>query len=300
MFLVALKAFRVLLGLAFALLASACAGQTPPSTQKRFENVSVTVEGKGRQILMIHGLDGASAMWRDTCARLQPARCLMIQLPGLSGSPPVTQDRYLEAMRDQMLAYIAKDAPERTTLLAHSLGGVVALMMVAKDDTAIDRVVLLDTLPFLPALFDPAKTVEEARAGASAAKGQVLKVPDEPVGTIASSLLKTAVRAQNQAEQLAQWRLAADRGTAAQALYELMTTDIRPLLPTIRRPVLVLGSWAAFASQGATKAGSTLLYMRQYAGLNDVTLKFSDEGYHFLMLDDPAWTAQEIRDFLAR
>jgi len=289
---------HMLLGSILALV-SACATPPTPRTGHQLGDLTVTVEGQGRPLLMIHGMDGASAVWRDTCARLQPGvRCMMVQLPGFAGAPPMARDRYLESVRDQLLAYIAREAPERTSLLAHSLGGVIALMMVAKDDTSIDKVVLLDALPFIPALFEPAKTADAARAGASAARDEMLKAPDEPVASAAKSLLTMAVRSKDHAEQLGRWRLDTDRATAAQAMYELMTTDLRLQLPLIRRPVLLLGSWAPFAPHGATKEGSTALYARQYAGLTTLTLKFSDEGYHFLMLDDPEWTSQEVRGFL--
>lgn len=292
---------RVFLGSILALLAGACATSPPASQDHRVGDLTVTVEGQGRRVLMIHGLDGAPAVWRDTCARLQPGvQCQMVRLPGFAGGPPLTRNRYLESVRDQLLAYIATGAPERTSLLAHSLGGVIALMMVAKDDTRIDKVMLLDALPFVPALFEPTRTADAARAGANAMREGILKAPVEPVASVAHSLLKVAVRNKDQAEQLARWRLDTDRATAAQAMYELMTTDLRPQLPRIRRPVLLLGAWAPFAPGGATKAGSTSLYTRQYAGLKTLTLKFSDEGYHFLMWDDPEWTAQEVREFLGR
>jgi pimeloyl-ACP methyl ester carboxylesterase len=292
---------HVLLGSMLALLVAACVAPPNASKGHQFGDLTVTVEGQGRRVLMIHGMDGASAVWRDTCARLQPGvQCLMVQLPGFAGAPPVARDRYLEPVRDQLLAYIARGAPERTSLLAHSLGGVIALMMVAKDDTSIDKVVLLDVLPFVPALFEPAKTADAARPGASAMRDGMLKAPDEPLASVTDSLLKRAVRNKDQAEQLGRWRLSTDRATAAQAMYELMTTDLRSQLPLIRRPVLVLGSWAPFAPHGATKAGSTALYTRQYAGLTTLTLKFSEDGYHFLMLDDPEWASQEVRGFLVR
>src|SRR3546814_10981732 len=102
-------------------------------------------------------------------------------------------------------------------------------------------------------------------------------------------------RSPERVKTLAEWSRSSDRATTTQAMYELMTTDLRAQLNTIHTPTLVLGAWAAYAPYGATRESTEAIFRSQYAALDGVRIAMSDSGYHFLMWDDPQWLqAQEI------
>jgi len=100
-------------------------------------------------------------------------------------------------------------------------------------------------------------------------------------------------------ETLTTWGNASDRAITAEAMYEMMTIDLRGSLDQIRVPTLVLGAWAAYAPYGATKESTAALYKAQYAKLDGVRIEMSEGGYHFLMWDDPQWLQQQVRGFIA-
>jgi hypothetical protein len=77
-----------------------------------------------------------------------------------------------------------------------------------------------------------------------------------------------------------------------------MTTDMRDRIATIKVPTLVLGSWAAFAPYGSTKASTQAIFATQYQKLKGVEIALSETGYHFLSWDDAAWLNQQLNTFL--
>jgi pimeloyl-ACP methyl ester carboxylesterase len=87
-----------------------------------------------------------------------------------------------------------------------------------------------------------------------------------------------------------------DRDVAGRLFQEVAEPDLPPRLPAISGPVTVLYVSAPNIPIGDDKTDS--LYRAAYRGLPEVSLKRIDESYHFIMLDQPARFAQEVRDFL--
>jgi pimeloyl-ACP methyl ester carboxylesterase len=142
-------------------------------------------------------------------------------------------------------------------------------------------------------------TPEAARDAAQAMRQQMVSATPEQWEAGARHNAAGMTRSAANAERVAAWSLASDRATSAQAMAELWADDLRPLLPRITTPTLVLGSWAAYEPMGATLESTRRLFEAQYAGLNGVRVSMSSGGYHFLMWDDPEWLVGEVKGFLA-
>jgi pimeloyl-ACP methyl ester carboxylesterase len=280
-------------------LLAAALGST--ARAESFEGLDVQVVGQGRPVLMIPGLNSAGAVWTETCAALQPGvQCHIVQLPGFAGTPAVKADAYLEGMRDRLLAYVEARKLTQPVVMGHSLGGAVALMMGAQAPQRLDRLVIVDTLPFLAGIRNPAATAEAARAMASGMRAQMLQSSPEQWAAQSRAMAPGMTR-DNPAgvQKILDWGLTSDRQTTAQAMSELWAADLRPLLPRIERPVLVLGSWAAYAPMGSTLESTRKIFDTQYAGLpGGAQVRMSERGYHFLMWDDASWLLGELRGFM--
>lgn len=286
----------------FALLfAGAHAAQA--ATPESFHGLKVEVVGEGRPVLMIPGLNSAGEVWDATCAALQQdqVQCHIVTLPGFAGLAPAADarsDAWLEDMRDRLLAYVQARKLERPVVIGHSLGGVLALQMAASQADAIDRLVIVDALPFLAAAQNPAATVESTRPAAQAMRAGMLAQDESDYRATITATVKNMTRDPARVDTLVEWGNASDRATTTEAMYAMMTTDLRDTLAGIRVPVLVLGSWAAYAPFGATADSTAMLYRAQYAGLDGVQIEMSEDGYHFLMWDDPQWLQQQVRGFI--
>jgi pimeloyl-ACP methyl ester carboxylesterase len=281
-------------------IAMATASSSSDAAETDFQGMKVEVVGTGQPLLMIPGLNSSADVWRETCQALQPqVQCHILQLPGFAGQAPVTEAHWLEAMRDRVLAYADHAKLQHPDLIGHSLGGFVGLEVSIKAPERFAHVVIVDSLPFLGAARDPKATAETVRPMADGMRAGMLAADE---ATYKAQIRGGVAGLTNHADRvptLAGWGEASDRATTSQAMYELMTTDLRSSLGAARTPTLVLGAWAAYAPYGSTQASTQAIFEQQYAAHPSVRIKLSDTGYHFLMWDDPKWLQHEVRAFLA-
>ncbi|HEY0957550.1 MAG TPA: alpha/beta hydrolase [Roseateles sp.] len=263
-----------------------------------FRDLRVEVVGQGRPVLMIPGLNSAAGVWTETCAALQPGvQCHIVQLPGFAGVPAVATEHFQTAMRDRLLAYLDDRRLEQPAVIGHSLGGALALQMAAERPGRIARLVVVDSLPFLAGLRG--MTPEQAKGMAAGMRQQMLAASKEQWEAGTRQGAGGMSRNPANTERVVAWGLASDRATTAQAMSELWGEDLRPLLPKVTAPTLVLGAWAAYEPMGSTLDGTKKVFETQYAGLSGVKVSMSQRGYHFLMWDDADWLVGEVKGFLA-
>src|SRR4029453_19051285 len=65
--------------------------------------------------------------------------------------------------RRAMWDYLRTQGLEKPILVGHSLGGVLAMAVAADVPDPVGGVVIVDSLPFLPASMDPSATAESVR-----------------------------------------------------------------------------------------------------------------------------------------
>ena len=92
------------------------------------------------------------------------------------------------------------------------------------------------------------------------------------------------------------WAAAADARVASQAIYEDMTTDLRPDLVRIASPITVVVPWS---DTGFGKDRTLAFYKTQYGGTPTVTFVAIANAGHFAMLDQPAAFAAALDAFVA-
>lgn len=262
--------------------------------------IAIKVVGQGRPVLMIPGLNSGADTWKETCAALQSdhVQCLIAQLPGFAGQPAISSEHYLDDMSQGLLGYLREHKLANVTVVGHSLGGVVALKMAIAQPQAIGRLVIVDAFPFLPAAQNPAATAQAMQPVAAGLRAQLLTADDAAYRAQTETAARGMVHDAAHVAQIARWGAASDRATTAEAMAEMMTTDLRPSLGAIRAPTLVLGSWAAYAPYGATMDATAQVYRSQYAKLEGARVEMSQAGYHFLMWDDPQWLQAQLRGFI--
>ena len=274
------------------------------TTTETFRDIKVEVVGSGRPVLMIPGFNSAGDTWAYTCTALQAdhVQCHIVTLPGFAGQPAATdasRAAWTSDISDRLLAYVKARKLERPVAMGHSLGGFLAMDMAIKQPDAFERVVIVDSLPFFSAAFNPAATAQTMQPIAEGMRSQMLAQDADAFRAALPLNLRGMTRDPARVEALVGWSLASDRGTSAQALYELMTRDLRADVERIKVPVLVLGAWAAYSSAGATKESTASVFAMGYQKLPGVRIEMSEGGYHFLMWDDPQWLQAQVRGFIA-
>lgn len=274
----------------------------PLAQADTFQGMQVEVIGQGRQVLMIPGLNSGIESWRDTCLALQDAavQCHLVQLPGFAGQPAQAevQADFLAASEQRLADYIEQRMAPEPVLAGHSLGGFLALKLAAARPRSASAVIVVDSLPFFPLAGNPAATVEGMRPMADAMRQQMLSLDEATYRQQSVMALSGMSKGEERNALLRQWSADSDRQTTAAAMHALMTTDLRPQLPQVAAPVLVLGAWEAYGQYGATQASTEAIFQAQYAGLPDKRIAMASSGYHFLMWDAAPWLEGEIGRFL--
>jgi pimeloyl-ACP methyl ester carboxylesterase len=264
--------------------------------------VGLVEKGRGPALVFIPGLISGRETFTETCeAFVAKHRCLLLDLPGFAGQRPIDVQRgFFSPVESQIMRLLRDNHVSKATLVGHSLGGVLAMLIALDAPDLVDRLVLVDSLPFYPATQNPALTVELMKPQAEQMRAQMNAVSDEDFVKITA---QSATRLSNTAARqglLTEWSRTSDRATTTAAMVDLMTTDLRARISGLSQSVLVLGSWAAYKQYGSTLESTKAIFRAQYAALPGVDIRISQTGYHFLTWDDGAWVDEQIRDFLIR
>ena len=129
----------------------------PSDPQRLYRRMSgwtlaYTDAGAGPRHVMIHGLPGSARDFRWLGACLEPlARVIRLDLPGFGESVHPERGRFdTQARGAQVIEAIEALGIDHVTLVAHSMGGVVACEVAAQRPELIDRVVLLASASVRP------------------------------------------------------------------------------------------------------------------------------------------------------
>lgn len=276
-------------------LSTAAHAETSPAL--RF---SATVVGNGPDVILVPGLASSAHVWDAEAARLGGYRLHILQIRGFAGLPPGAnaEGPLIASLVEDLAAYIQTQGLKPPAVIGHSLGGLLGLMLADRHPGAVGKVLIVDALPFYGLLFGPSATVAlvepQARAMRDALSGQSPSDFAASEAAAMAQLVKTKGPAAEAAVSAAQ---ASDRGVVARAFYEDLTTDLRPDLPSIRTPIVVVYPWDA--GTGAAQAAVDGLYRGAYAPLPAKRLVRIDGAFHFIMIDQPEALHREIAAFLA-
>lgn len=271
-----------------------------PAAVEIFEEIAFEKRGNGKLLVFIPGLNSGKETFTETCAALAAQyQCLLVQLPGFAGrAPRKDKSAFLQPSRDSLINYLRASNNTDITLIGHSLGGTLSLMIALQAPELIDRLVIVDALPFYPAVQNPTLTVAQARPQAEQMRQAMNSQTATDYEKNSALYLQGMSNKPENFPRLLEWSKTSDRTTTTQAMYELMTTDLRNEIAAIQQPTLVLGAWAAYKPFGATKDSTRAIYQTQYAKLKNVDIRLSDSSFHFITWDDHDWVIRQLQQFI--
>lgn len=289
---------------AILLAAVSSAAVAVPADASIHPSFRVQITGQGQPMILIPGLASSGTTWNGTVAHFQHQyRCYVLTLAGFAGVPPMADPAaapgLLVTVRRQLAAYIRAEHLDHPVIVGHSLGGSIALDLAAHDPQLAGPVVIVDSLPFFagawiqaPNLAAAQPIIAQMRAGMEhETHAQYLAYARAGMATN-----NLATRPSDQ-QRLIRWGLASDQGTVTEAMLELVSRDLRPELPKISSPVLVIGTWIGLG-HGVTRAMSAAVFQEQYAGVRHLKFVMTDNARHFVMWDEPVWFYRQLTDFL--
>ena len=265
-------------------------------------HISITTMGtKGSPVVLIPGLSSPRATWDGVAPRIaRDHRVILVQVNGFGGTAP--GDNLTPGLLDGVVAdltgYLAAHKLTNVDVIGHSMGGLLALMMAKAHPDRVGKVMIVDSLPFYGALFAPSATVEQIQPQAAAMRDMMARMGDDKAAQAANAERVAAQMTVTPAAhaQVIAWMATADPRVSAQAMYEDLTTDLRPAMASIKAPITVVYPWNARLPKPIAEG----LYKREYAAAPAVTFVDIPDAAHFAMLDQPAAFAAAVDGFLAK
>lgn len=259
------------------------------------ESFSVEVIGTGKPVLMIPGLMSDARVWRPTAEALASEYQLhLISIAGFAGKPAIEGD-LLPKVKQELLQYIAQHQLQRPAIVGHSLGAFMAFNLASSAPDSIGTIIAVDGLPYLAPVFSRSNdtTAQMMQGQAAFLRQQYQQMSTEQLSAMTAQGLFMQASSDAHQQLVLSMAAASDPKAAGQALYELLTTDLRPAVSAITSKVLLLGATGALSSD-AERAQAQQLYQQQLAGIAHATLEFHPQARHFIMLDQPDWLTAKI------
>lgn len=133
---------------------------SPPASQPRVaaprsfwsRRISVRAVGSGPDVILIPGLASGPHIWNRLTATLPGYRYHFIHVRGFAGLPADLNrtGRVLTPVADEIARYIRETGIHTPSLIGHSMGGTLGMLLALKPQLAIARLMVVDMLPDLP------------------------------------------------------------------------------------------------------------------------------------------------------
>lgn len=279
--------------LSLLLLGAGAFAQTPPPS------FHVDIIGNGKPMVLIPGFASSGKTWDSTVAHYKDRyQCHVLTLAGFAGEPRI-EAPFLETVRKDLATYIRTNKLEKPVIVGHSLGGFMALWLAEKEPDLVGPLVIVDSLPSLAAVMRPDATAESVKPMAENMRKIFSGPPTDESEKQGQASIKSMVTKPEDYETILGWSKESDRIAEGNAMYEMMTTDLRGDLDKIASRTIVIGTWIGYKEYGVTRDQVEKNFRDQYAKLKNYQLVLSDKARHFVMLDDPEGFFATTDAFLA-
>ena len=251
-------------------------------------------------VILIPGLSSSPHVWDLLTDELKGRyRVHRIHVQGFAGAPAKdnAEGPVSAPVAEDIARYIREQGLEKPAVIGHSMGGTIGMMLAARHPDSVGRLMVVDMIPFMGAMFGGPNATPESVApmGEMIYQGMANSPREqwlaESAASITSMINTEALRAGPLEDGAG-----TDQKVAASAFRELVVTDLRPELARITAPTTVL--YVRFNDPRMTPEITDGIYSASFATAPGATLKRIDDSAHFIMLDQPAIFAAEVNAFL--
>jgi pimeloyl-ACP methyl ester carboxylesterase len=251
-------------------------------------------------VILIPGLSSSPEVWDGLTDELKGRyRVHRVHVQGFAGAPaednatgPVSAP-----VAEDLARYIAEQRLNKPAVIGHSMGGTIAMMLAARHPDSVGKLMVVDMVPFMGAMFGaPGATAESVAPTADMIYTGMTTGPEEGYRQQAAAAVTGMINTESLRAGPLEDTARSDRQVSASAFRELIVTDLRPELANITAPTEVL--YVKFNDPRMTPEITDGIYRASYAAMPAARLKRIDDSAHFIMLDQPALFAAEVNAFL--
>ena len=266
------------------------------------QHFTVATDGRGKDIVFVHGLAASPECWDEAGDRLGAGfRSHYVHMRGFAGLPPSgfrEPGNFMKPVADALAGYIRTLKVGKVAVVGHSMGGIVTLILARDHPDVVDRLMVVDVPAFFSVLINP---FASAGAMGSLAEHSRRSYFEKSHKAMEDDMRRSAdklVTDPDRLERVIEWGITSDRATTADVMAEVMVTDLRQDMQKIEAPVDVIYAWDKAGH--ATKVGLDQVYGSSYSGLKQVKRLRIDQARHYVMLDQPEAFYHAVRDWMAR
>jgi 2-keto-4-pentenoate hydratase/2-oxohepta-3-ene-1,7-dioic acid hydratase in catechol pathway/pimeloyl-ACP methyl ester carboxylesterase len=246
----------------------------------------VEKSGEGPPLVLIHGLGGATTVYDPQVQVLsQTHTVLRYDLSG-HGRSPLAGTPSIEGWVDELAALLDAEGIARASIVAHSMGTLVATTFAAAHPERVERLALLGPVRQQP---EAAKTATRARAR-TVRGGGMSAVADTILGAATSE----ATRAERPlAAALVRELLLGQNPDGYAAACEALAAAVEPDFSSLRAPAMLLtGSEDKTSPPAVNEALQALM--------PDARLHLVEGIGHWHTLEAPATVTRHLQEFLLK
>ncbi|GGW46210.1 alpha/beta fold hydrolase [Arenibacter certesii] len=261
---------------------------------------NVEIKGSGDPVILIPGLASLGKVWEQTTDLLdENYEYHILTLAGFANQEPISPEKgYLPFGEKEIIRYIQNELKAKPLLIGHSLGGFLSLSIAISEPALLKEIVIVDSYPFMAAAYNPNTNVEPILPQAHKTREMIVSISDSLFIQQQKLTLPTMITDSENISTAIEWSLQSDRETIAQAMYELMITDLRDDIEKVKIPILVFGSWYGAKNYGITKELVKNNYENQFSKAKDYKIEIAETAKHFIMWDEPMWFVKYIKSFI--
>ena len=255
-----------------------------------------------RDIILIPGLSSSPEVWQGTVDHLGAGwRVHRIHIQGFAGAPAEgnAEGPVAAPVAEEIARYIIENHLDHPVVVGHSMGGTIGMMLAARHPDLVGRLMVVDMVPFMGAMFGPPGTTAESVAATADMVGAgMASASPEQYQQQAAAAVTGMINTESKRAGPLNDTATSDQQVAAHAFRELIATDLRPELGKITAPSEVL--YAKFNDSRMTPEITDGIYAASFANLPGAKLQRIDDSAHFIMLDQPEAFYSALDAFVAR
>lgn len=265
-----------------------------PMAPTRF---TVQVRGEGPDVILIPGLGSSRDVWDAQVAALEGAHRLhLVQVAGFAGeAAPSSTTPMIDPLVEELAEYIESYTSGQPAVIGHSMGGLTGLMLARRHPERVSRVMIVDSLPFFSAMFGPQATAAAVEPQARMMRDQLIALDAASFAAQQQMGAARLVKTESYRQTVIDWSVASDRTAFAQAIYEVMTTDMRAEVANVQTPLTIVYAYDPAMGPEAVIDG---LYRGGFGPAPNATFVRVDGSFHFIMIDQPEAFQAAVANFL--
>jgi len=257
------------------------------------------VGSHGPAVVLIPGMSTPAAVWDKVVPTLAADhRVLLVEVKGFATpTAPEGSDKpgLIDGIVNDIAAELTAAKASKAAIVGHSFGGLVGMKLALDKPAVVDRLMVVDALPFFGTVLDPNATVATIEPRAATMRqmmvGQAAAIRARAGQPVTGDPQNGMSATPEGRRQVATWSLNADPLVVGEAMYEDMVTDLRKDVARIAVPLTVVHHSDPLGMNDA-------VYARDYAARPKAKLVAVKDSAHFVMLDQPERFAAELAAFL--